>query len=460
MKKPYICAAAIIALNACVAPARADPDIALCQITAPAQFGRVGEIGSGTIGVSFGTSHYNAGTAPLPWGSLPDNAHPLFTQNMYRMGVVDGSTRFEQIGMSWVFNSYCPLQNATCAACTPSELCGPALGPGCSTPHSAASSASQSNLSSRGHVNPFTGVYPPSLNNHAGHSHNGISHRLQVDDDDLAFPGAVYVLESHAVTPHDSAAGNSFNNVGHRIVAVSGPSESGVFSFSPQGSTIQQEPAIYAWSSATHIEVNPSPGSDGRIIVAYEVSPLTAGLYHYEFAIYNMNNDAGVGAFAVPATPCAEVTSAGFHAVRNHAPEANAPNYSSEPWQFLNADGLVRWSTEPYPLNPNANAIRWGTMYNFRFDAAGPPVPATATLTLFMTGVDVEVAIVGPGTPDALRADFNGDCEVDVSDADAFIQILLGINSEASDSIRADLDGSGTADGLDISRFVSEMLGA
>ena len=32
------------------------------------------------------------------------------------------------------------------------------------------------------------------------------------------------------------------------------------------------------------------------------------------------------------------------------------------------------WSTQTYDQNENANALRWGTMYNFWFDADAPPV--------------------------------------------------------------------------------------
>ena len=33
----------------------------------------------------------------------------------------------------------------------------------------------------------------------------------------------------------------------------------------------------------------------------------------------------------------------------------------------------MTWSTETFATNQNANAIRWGTLYNFRFDADRPP---------------------------------------------------------------------------------------
>ena len=46
--------------------------------------------------------------------------------------------------------------------------------------------------------------------------------------------------------------------------------------------------------------------------------------------------------------------------------------------------------------NPNANAIRWGTLYNFRFDADQPPQEANAMVAYFKTGSPATVAIQGP----------------------------------------------------------------
>lgn len=189
----------MLAALASTAHAGPGPDIAVCTISDLAQYGREGAVGSGTVGLAFGTSHYNAGTVGILWANAPSTNHPLLTQNMYRLMTVNGAARFEQIGQAWVFNSYCPLQNATCAVCNPDTVCGPTLGAGCATPHSAGNHASQTNLSARGFVNPFTGVYPSSLNSHA-HSHTPISHRLQVDDADLSVGGAAYFVESHAVT--------------------------------------------------------------------------------------------------------------------------------------------------------------------------------------------------------------------------------------------------------------------
>ena len=51
--------------------------------------------------------------------------------------------------------------------------------------------------------------------------------------------------------------------------------------------------------------------------------------------------------------------------------------------------------------NPNANAIRWGTLYNIRFDANTPPVLSRGTLGFFKTGAPLDVKVLAPQTGDS-----------------------------------------------------------
>ena len=233
---------------------------------------------------------------------------------------------------------------------------------------------------------------------------------------------------------------------------------SGTFGFVLVGGTISESPAIYAWTGATHVEIDPTPGTDGRLIVAYDVTALPAGGYRYEYAIYNMNNDAGVGGFSVPASACTAISNIGFHAVRNHAAEPDAPSYSNDPWASAVGGGEVAWTTESFAVNPNANAIRWGTMYNFRFDSDRPPTGAVANITLFKTGGTTAVAVLAPDAPAALAADINGDCLTDDADVVTLVDVLLGADTDPDHMSAADLDESGAADGVDIGAFVAALI--
>ena len=62
----------------------------------------------------------------------------------------------------------------------------------------------------------------------------------------------------------------------------------------------------------------------------------------------------------------------------------------------MQTSSALTWSSETFAVNPNGNAIRWGTLYNFRFDSDRPPQPSNATIGFFKTGSPVVVPIQGP----------------------------------------------------------------
>lgn len=54
------------------------------------------------------------------------------------------------------------------------------------------------------------------------------------------------------------------------------------------------------------------------------------------------------------------------------------------------------WESESFAQNPNANAVRWGTMYNIRFDSNQPPQLVNATVGFFKTGSPITVQVQAP----------------------------------------------------------------
>ena len=149
-------------------------------------------------------------------------------QNLYRMsGGATNNDRFEQIGQSWLKHAFFALQDNACGfGCTPGSSGGTHLGAGCSDPYSASINAGQSSLGSRAWVNPFTGAFPSTADNHTGHTHTGTSHRILVEGNDLNTtmnPGATYYAEAQYVTPHEyawcqahSGQCNMYNNASYR----------------------------------------------------------------------------------------------------------------------------------------------------------------------------------------------------------------------------------------------------
>ncbi|UCF69145.1 MAG: hypothetical protein JSV80_07640 [Acidobacteriota bacterium] len=79
----------------------------------------------------------------------------------------------------------------------------------------------------------------------------------------------------------------------------------------------------------------------------------------------------------------------GFHDVEYHSGEP----YDGADWTPQANASEVVWQTQPFAVNPDANALRWGTLYNFRFDLAAPPESGLVTLGMFQPGSPTEVSV-------------------------------------------------------------------
>ena len=386
------------------------PDVIVGDLSATQQFGS-----SGTqVGVAVGTVSCNNGTVALNWIAYPNTDHPVIPQNLYRMsGGVANDERFEQIGQSWLKHAFAAGAGNACGfGCTSG---GGGLGAGCSDPYGASLNASQGSLGSRAWVNPFTGVFPSNSREHTGH--NDVStaptHRALIEMNDLNTtmnPGATYYAEAQYVTPHEYAwcqshpgECNMYNNVSSRQFTVTGTTS---FTFGAVGSTMRMIPAINSWPGATINLIEPEPGVDGRAFVAFKVTGPVAGIWHYEYALYNQNLDRSIQSFSVPLGCGITLTNIGFHAPLNHPGIANdgtlgSAGYSNAAWTSNQTTGALSWTSETFAQNQNANAIRWGTLYNFRFDSDRPPLFTNATIGYFKTGAPSNVVILAPNACNA-----------------------------------------------------------
>jgi hypothetical protein len=390
------------------------PDIIVGDMPGLAQFGSA----SGQVGLGVGTTSCNNGSVPVHFYLLPNPDHSIFTQNLYRMsGGASNNDRFEQVGQAWIKHTFGASQDNACAfGCTPfgddSEL-----GVGCSDPYLASQNASQNDhvgaLGSRAWINPFTGAFPvnPRPENHSGHVHTGTSHRILVNATDLNTtlnPGATYYCEVQYDSPHEYAwcqahpgECNMYNNASYKRYNVTGTTS---FTFSAVGSAIRMTPATGAWTGATSSTVEPAPGVDGRAFVVYKVTSPSAGVWHYEYAIHNQNLDRSIQSFSVPLGCGIALSNTGFHAPPNHPGFPNDgtvgnTGFSNAVWTASQTSDSMSWNTETLAQNPNANAVRYGTMYNFRFDSNRPPTAVNATVGFFKTGTPITVGIQGP-SPD------------------------------------------------------------
>lgn len=453
----FAVAAVVGTLNAKPAPrdeggaAAIGPDVIVGSLHNTSKYGTV----SGISAYAIGTISCNLGDTILLWcdtnvGGLCNNTqHPVIAQNLYRLK--DG--RLEMLGMSWLKHGFCALAENLCASCQSDPYGCDALGIGCSDPYDSTLNGSQGNLGPRSQVNASTGIFPYPFT--APGAPATIGRRLQVPMAALVpadNPGALYFAEGFYVTADDAAAANDNNNASYRRITV-GALSSGSYTLSLTGSTFQQKAGIEAWKDhgggvgipdANVVIQNVDVAGDGRFKVAYKVSDNGNGTWHYEYAIFNMNSDRSAQAWTVPIPAGVTVTNVSQNIVNHHSGEP----YSTTAWTMEAVAGGQKWSTQTYATNTNANALRWGVMFNFRFDADQPPTSGNATLSLFKPGTagDPSVAVLAPQTPPAppCPADFNDDGVVDGDDLGSFLGFW------GSDEDSADFNDDGVVDGDDL----------
>lgn len=397
----------------------------------------------GRAAFAVGTTSCNIGDQNLKWHA-DTNEHPVIAQNLYRL--YDG--RFEQIGMSWLKHGFYALSGSVCFPdCRGTD--GTELGVHCSDPYSASLNGTQINLGPRWQVNASTGEFPyPPANPPIT---DLFARRLIVDTDDLdpfLFEGAEYFVEGHYVTADDAQAGNGNNNASHRRVTVSGR-DSGVELVVAE-STRRYQPAIFAWRNAdpdvliSNVDI---PG-DGRVIVASRAYD-SGGYWRYEYAIQNLSSDRAIRELRVPIDPSFPANLPGFRDIEYHSGEWQG----STDWTVNISPVSVRWTGPGAGTSLSANALRWGTLYNFWFQSKIAPQTSMAELSLFKPGKPdtVTAAVVGPITN---SSDCNGNEQADSVD------IAEGISNDCNENDIPDecessgpmtvQVGSGFADVVDI----------
>ncbi|TWT41911.1 hypothetical protein RAS1_30350 [Phycisphaerae bacterium RAS1] len=428
-------------------------DVLIGELGSMVQFGRLGDV----VGCAIDSPLCNAGDEPLDWYPNPDPRHPFMIFNMYRLK----AGRFEQIGGSWVKHGWSAAQGNACGLGCQQNPDNLRLGVGCSDIYSAAANAGQTTLGPRYEVDPYTGsfTYAGSHFDTQPGGHTPISHRLQLRDADIdpaQNPGATYFGEVY-ITTHDDY--EHMNSVAREAVTISG-APGGTWTFNMSGSTSIVGPAIESWPGATRTMIPADPAGIGRCILGVTVTSNGDGTWHYEYGIYNHDLPRAIRSFSIPVPTAANVTGIDFSAVRSH----DEP-FSNDPWTATHAAGVLTWSTEaPGDINPG-NPLRWGTLYNFRFNAAAPPAAATATLGLWQPGAPSQLS--GQTQAPVLQAvpgDLNCDGLVNIIDINPFTLALSDPIAYAAayptcNINNGDVNGDGNVDVLDINPFVALLAG-
>lgn len=415
-----------------------------------------GEI-DGIRAYSIGSTACNAGDVNL---FIVDNSpnHPVISCTIYKLD--DG--RLIQLGANNVMHTFASLQGNDCgfgcgAGGTFSEL-----GPGCSNPTGAGLSGSQNDLGPRSEVNAYSGelVYPYTTINQNG---DGIYKRIQVPTSEIPDAAAIFFAEVQYVindevqsdgTPYldlDTGRPTNYNNASYSLMGVQANGNAAT-----TGATNIDRAAIYAWQdhgngvnqpdNSVRIEEVIVP-NEGLLQVASRVTDLGDGTWRYDYAVHNQNSDLNVGFFSVPNSGSA--SDFYFHDIDHH----DGPDdlISGEDWNPIIGSGTVNWSCESFASNSNANAIRWGTMYNYSFVSDAFPVDGEVTLGMWKDPAIQLTANLRVPNGVGCRADLTGDGLLDSFDVSAF---LKAFNAQGT---TADFTGDGQFDFFDVSAFLIEF---
>lgn len=380
------------------------PDVTIISIGSTSNWGA----SSGIRAYSVGTTSCNIGSQPVAWcdagtclgGTLQSNDHPVIAQNMYRLK--DG--RFTQIGMSWLKHGWLSTNfpDGNCGSCTQPPGGGDQLGVGCTDTYDSGLNGGSGNpgtcaggancrLGQRSEVDATTGVFPMPYTNIA---HPGaIDQRLQVAESDVnpaLNSGATYWVEGQYIAADDSTANNAANNASYRRVTIG----ASPFNLTLQDSTVREKSALAAWKAAdaaVEILAVDIPGANPaeHFEVARRITNPSSGVWHFEYAIRNTNSSRAAQAFAVDFPNGTTISNVGFHDIDHHSGEP----YATTDW-VPNVDAptsVVSWAGTDFATDPNANALRFATLFNFWFDADAP-APASHTLTFFKPGTPSSVS--------------------------------------------------------------------
>jgi len=427
---------ALLAVLLLALPARAlagdptGPDVVVSDITSALRLASEG----GVSAYALGSESCNVGDAPVTWEATTP-AHPIKGQSLFRY--MDG--RFEMLGMGWLLHGFCALDVGGCGDCDPRDCAS--LGAGCATTNSAGIQGSQVALGPRYEVNGSTGAFPfpptsPPIT-------SSLDRRLQVAESDIdpaSNPGASYFVEVVQIGVDEIAAGGGANRASHRPVSFGAAP---AYAMSVTDATIAGTPAIEAWRELdpevrlTTVPVDDGGAPDGDLIVGSRCTPNGDGTWHYEIAVYNLSSHRAVGSVEIPLPEGIAATNVGFHDVDYHS---GAPIEGTD-WPVTTTDTSIAWATTPFDENPNANAIRWSTLYNFRFDAAAPPTTGLGALGLFRPGTPDEV-LFETCVPSPLRVAVTADATEVVPGGRLELEVVLENLSTATVATEGWLDAT------------------
>ena len=351
----------------------------------------------GVVGLSMRNTMCNPGSVSIPWFAQMQENHPKFGFIITRLS----GDRMVQISD----RSYC--KHAFTSAST-SGACGPCNGIGgnqmgvtCSDTYSAGNNGSRGNLGPADEINPWLGTWNhtgsffdqgfPNVgapgNNDGQQSPINISdpvtNRVTVKESDLQVAGASYYYGIQLIHQGEALANRS-DNIKSRGMTASWNGTTWTVANSNVGEAFGS--ILQHWTGA-QVNSGGNGNDDGRFFVASKATAISGGMYHYEYAIHNVDNSRGGASFRVPLATGGTVANAGFRDI-----DGNQLNN----WTFSQTANEIVFTAV------GTNALNWNSIYNVWFDCSIAPGAGSVTIDEARPGAGALTVQIASEVPSGL----------------------------------------------------------
>jgi hypothetical protein len=374
---------------------------ALYTVGSATYYGRRGSgYPNGEVGVAFMNGLCNPGSIVIEWRApmLPD--HPKFG---FMTAKLQNDRMIQISDWSYCKHAFLSLNDpGSCGTCQNTASANQ-MYIGCSDVYSAGNNASRDYLGPPEEIDPWLATWnpigsyfdrgdpdvgPPNNTNGVRNTINvgtdNVKNRVTMKEADLvgAANGSLF-FQIHVLHEGEPAI-NRGNNIMSRGFHLNWTGSTWQATTATAGAT--HGSLLTRWPGAT-ITMGGNGNDDGRFEIAVKVTGPTNGLWHYEYAVHNVDNARGGASLHIPVCSTGRVQNLGFRDI-----DQNALNE----WIGTFSGGEVVWTA------PANNPHNWNQLLNFWFDSDVAPAAGTATIDQARIGAGA-LAVAVPTTVPGLQ---------------------------------------------------------
>ena len=350
---------------------------------------------NGEAGLSMRNTMCNPGSVSIPWYAQMLEDHPKFGFLITRLV----NDRMEQISD----RSYCKhafVSASTSGACGPCNgIGGNQMGITCSDTYSAGNNGSRDYLGPPHEIDPWLGTWnhlgsyfdqgdpnvgsPGNLDGQESGINVGsdpVKNRVTIKETDLLTAGAQYFYGIQLIHQGEALA-NRGDNIKSRGFVPTWNGSAWTVANSAVGEAFGS--ILQHWPGST-VESGSNGTDDGRFFVASKATSLGGGMYHYEYAVHNVDNSRAGATLRVQIDAGVTASNFTFRDIDTNA---------------LNNWTAARVGNEIVFTAPGNNPLEWNTIYNFGFDADAAPGQSFVVLDEARIGAGANSVTVAAKAP-------------------------------------------------------------